>query len=293
VVHTVVPDDAARVALVERGEADAADHVPLEEVERLSRNPAVQVVAGAGLRVLFLGLRVDRPPFSDPRVREAIDLALDRAELARRALGGRAEPATQLVPPSIVGFDPALRLPAPDAARARALLASAGHRRGLDVRLDGPSNRYVSDVAILRELARQLGEVGVRVTVNALDKRDFFPLIERGGSAMHLLGWACESGDAGDVLGSLAHSPTGGALGSLNSLGLADRALDGLIGDADRARTDRERARRLRLAVARVAGLRAALPLVVQTEAVVLSRRLAWEAPLNMALSPEDLRPAP
>jgi peptide/nickel transport system substrate-binding protein len=251
------------------------------------------VVTGAGLRVLFLGLRVDRPPFSDPRVREAVDLALDRAELARRALGGRAAPATQVVPPSIVGFDPALRLPVPDRARARALLASAGHRSGLDVRLDGSRNRYVNDVEILQELARQLGEVGVRATVNALDKQDFFPLIERGDSAMHLLGFSCESGDAGDLLASLTHSPTGGPLGSLNSFGLADRALDDLIGDADRARTDRERARRLRLAVARVAELRAALPLVVQAEAVVLSRRLAWEAPLNMALSAEDLRPAP
>jgi peptide/nickel transport system substrate-binding protein len=293
VVHAVVPDDAARVALVERGEADAADQVPLEEVERLSQNPALRVVSGAGLRVLFLGLRVDRPPFSDPRVREAIDLALDRGELSRRALGGRAEPATQLVPPSIVGFEPALRLPAPDPARARALLSSAGHPRGLDVRLDGPSNRYVNDVAILRELARQLDEVGVRTAVNALDKRDFFPLIEHGGSAMHLLGFSCESGDAGDLLGSLAHSATGGPLGSLNSFGLADRTLDDLIGLADRARTDRGRARQLRLAVARAAELRAALPLVVQAEAVVLSRRLAWEAPLNMALSPEALRPAP
>jgi len=94
------------------------------------------------------------------------------------------------------------------------------------------------------------------------------------------------------VLGALTHSATGGPLGSLNSLGLADPALDGLIGAADRARTDRERARHLRLAVARVAELRAALPLVVQTEAVVLSRRLEWKAPLNMALAPEDLRPA-
>ena len=261
VVHTVVPDDAARMALVERGEADAADHVPLEEVERLSRNPAVRVVSGAGLRVLFLGLRVDRPPFSDPRVREAIDLALDREELVRRALGGRAEPATQLVPPSIVGFDPALRLPPPDPARARALLASAGHPHGLDVRLDGPSNRYVNDVAILRELARQLGEVGVRVTVNAIDKREFFPLIERGDSAMHLLGWACESGDAGDVLGrpaALRH----GRPARQPELARARRPRAGRAASrrADRARTDRERARRLRLAVARVAGLRAALP---------------------------------
>ena len=62
---------------------------------------------------------------------------------------------------------------------------------------------------------------------------------------MNLLGWACESGDAGDV-GSLAHSATGGGLGSLNSLGLADRALGELIGAADRARTDRQRALRLR-----------------------------------------------
>ena len=144
----------------------------------------------------------------------------------------------------------------------------------------------MNDVVILRELARQLGEIGVRVIVNAVDKNEFFPLIERGDSVMHLLGWACESGDAGDVLGALAHSATGGPLGSLNSLGLADPALDGLIDAADRARTDRERGRQLRLAVARVAELRAALPLVVQTEAVVLSRRLGRDPPLNMALPP-------
>jgi peptide/nickel transport system substrate-binding protein len=293
VVHTVVPNDAERIARVERGEADVADHVPLTEVDRLSRNPDLRVVSGAGLRVLFLVLRADRPPFSDPRVREAIDLALDRAELVRRALGGRAEAATQLVPPSIVGHSPSLRLPQPDPARARALLAAAGHAAGLEVRLDGPRNRYVGGVAILDELARQLGAIGVRATVNAIDKREFFSLIEAGRSDLHLLGYSCESGDAGDVLGALLHSATGGGLGSLNSLGLSDPLLDERIEAADRARTDTERARRLRLAVARAAELRVALPLVVQTEAVVLSRRLAWDPPLNMAIVPEDFRPAP
>jgi peptide/nickel transport system substrate-binding protein len=293
VVHDVVPDDAERMARVERGEADIADHVPLDQVDRLSRNPALRVVSGTGLRVLFLVLRADRPPFSDPRVREAIDLGLDRVELVRRALDGRAETATQLVPPSIVGHDPSLHLPSPDPGRARALLAAAGHSHGLEVRLDGPGNRYVGGVAILHELARQLGEIGVRATVNAVDKREFFPLIETGRSDLHLLGYACESGDAGDVLGALLHSATGGALGSLNSLGLSDRLLDERIEAADRARTDAERARRLRLAMDRAAELRSALPLVVQTEAVVLSRRLAWDPPLNMAIRPEDIRPAP
>jgi peptide/nickel transport system substrate-binding protein len=190
-----------------------------------------------------------------------------------------------------VGFNPALVLPRPDRTRARALLAAAGHPGGLSIRLDGPSNRYVNDVAILAELARQLGEIGVRVTVNALDKREFFPLIEAGRSRMHLLGYSCETGDSGDLLGALLHSSTGGPLGTLNSLGLSDPELDGLIEAADRARTDAARAHQLRLAIARAAGLRAALPLIVQTEAVVLSRRLDWKPPFNMALSPEDLRP--
>jgi ABC-type oligopeptide transport system substrate-binding subunit len=144
---------------------------------------------------------------------------------------------------------------------------------------------------ILAELARQLGEIGVRVTVNALDKREFFPLIEAGRSRMHLLGYSCETGDSGDLLGALLHSSTGGPLGTLNSLGLSDPELDGLIEAADRARTNAARAHQLRLAIARAAILRAALPLIVQTEAVVLSRRLDWKPPFNMALSPEDLRP--
>jgi hypothetical protein len=65
-------------------------------------------------------------------------------------------------------------------ARARALLATAGHAAGLEVRLDGPRNRYVSGVAILDELARQLGATSVRATFNAIDKREFFSLIEAG-----------------------------------------------------------------------------------------------------------------
>jgi peptide/nickel transport system substrate-binding protein len=285
----VMPDAAARVAAVEKGEADVADQVPLAEIERLSRDPRLRVVERSGLRVLFLALRVDRPPFSDPRVREALDLALDRRELSRRALQGRAEPATQLVPPSIVGYDPGLRATAVDRGRARALLHAAG-AEGLAFRLDGPNNRYVNDREILAELARQLGEIGLRVEASAIDKRDFFPLIESGGSAAHLVGYACESGDAGDVLNSMLHSARGGPLGSLNSLGVADEALDALIAEADAARTDDARARSLRAALQRATQLRAALPLVIQTEAVLLGPRVAWDPPLNLALRPERMK---
>ena len=140
----VEPDAQERIAKLFRGEADVADHVPLDQVDAL-RQKGLQVFSGPTLRVLFLGLRVDTPPFDDPRVREAIDLSLDREELIRRAYQGRTVPASQTVPPAGVGYNPAIPVTTPNQVRARALLAEAGHAQGLTLRLDGPRNR---DLAI-------------------------------------------------------------------------------------------------------------------------------------------------
>jgi peptide/nickel transport system substrate-binding protein len=55
---------------------DVVDEVPLERVDALRAEKAIRVFSGPSLRVLFLTLRVTDPPFSDPRVREAVDVAL-------------------------------------------------------------------------------------------------------------------------------------------------------------------------------------------------------------------------
>lgn len=287
----VAPDGQDRVARVLRGEADLADQVPLEAVAGLRKRDDVTVVLRSSLRVLFLGLRVDRPPFSDPRLREAVDLAIDRKELAARALLGYAEPATQVVPRTVVGFNPKLPAHVPDRVRARRLLAAAGHPDGLELRLDGPNNRYVNDVAILEELARQLRLAGLRVRVNALDKQAFFTLLGGAGSQSHLFGWACESGDAGNVLDAVFHGK-GEEGGSSNYAGLADPELDRLIGAANAATTLPERTALLQTAVARVAELRPVIPLVVQTEALLLSKRIRWEPSINLALRVAEIRRA-
>jgi peptide/nickel transport system substrate-binding protein len=288
----VVSDAGERLGKLLRGEAQVADQVPLDMVEALRGRDDVTVFAGAGIRVIFLGLRVDAPPFSDARVREAVDLAIDREELISRAYGGRTVPASQLVPQAIVGFNPAIPVTAPDRARARRLLDEAGHRQGFAVRLDGPNNRYVNDEAILREVARQLREVGIRVDVNALDKREYFPLAFAGRSKFHLLGWECQSGEAGQALDAVAHSRSGPLLGSANTTGLSDPVLDRLIEDSNRALDLKDRTAALQKAMARLAETRAIVPLLVQAEAVAVSRAVEWEPPLGYALRVADMRPA-
>jgi len=286
----VVPNAQERIQRLLEGTVDIIDHVPLRAVEALRSEKGVEVITGQSLRVLFLGLRVDKPPLSDPRVREAIDLAIDRAELIRRALFGHAEAASQLVPRSVTGYNPEIEVTQSDVDRGRQLLAEAGYPEGFDIRLDGPNNRYVNDNEILAEVARQLARVGIRVEVNAMDKLDFFPLALGGRSRFFLLGWACQTGEAGDVLDAVLRPSDGGTVGDGNVVGLSDSELNRLIEESNASLTLRERTAALQAAMARATELRATIPLVIQCPAFAVSRRIIWDPPLRLALNLMDIR---
>lgn len=272
------------------GRAEVADNIPLEQLAELEKDTSLRVHVGPGNPVLALGLRLDVPPYSDARVREAFDLALDREELIVRAFYGRGLAASQIVPQSIVGYNPAIPMTRPDRVRARQLLAAAGFPGGLVVALDGTNNRYVNDRQILDEVARQLAQVGVRVEVRAREKREFFRRRFTGEFAFFLLGWACQTGEAGEALDPLFHSrPAGGAGGDF--FGLADAALDSSIDAANSSAGLRDRLAHLREALARIAELRPVLPLVVQREAVAVAGSVHWEPPVNYTFRVESLRP--
>jgi peptide/nickel transport system substrate-binding protein len=280
----VVPDERERVGRLESGRAQIATAIPLEEIDRLRQSPVVRVLVAPGLRVVFLGFRVDAPPFSDARVREAVDLAIDREELIRRALHGKALVVGQLVTPTVFGYAASIRAPRTDRERSRHLLREAGFATGIDVRLDGPNNRYVADVAILREVARQLALVGIRVRVNALPKGEWIALLEARRSSFYLFGWSCETRDAGDALDALVHSPTPEGKGVNNYEGLTDPELDALIDEADRPSDAFSRSQLFGRALARVAELRAVVPLEIQPETMAVRTSVAWEPPLDFGL---------
>ena len=287
----IVPDAGERIARLLSGAVDVVDEVPLERVDALRAEKAIRVYAAPSLRVLFLTFRVTEPPFSDPRVREAFDLALDRDEIVTRAYDGKTVTASQLVPSSVVGFNPVLRVPKVDRSRSRALLAEAGYPNGLDVRLDGTRDRYVNDVRILREVARQLDVVGVRVAVTALDKSAFFERIDSGRSAFHLVGWACGSGEAAEAIEALV-ATKGPGLGVANSGGYSDPVLDGLLARSNGATDPALRVEALQRVLARVAEQRPVLPLLLQTEAIAVSRRIDWVPGRDFRIRIEDMRPA-
>src|SRR6266545_3193369 len=97
-----VPDDRARAQALLDGEVDAIDNAPLARIDRLKAAGANVLISETGAWTPFT-MRVDVPPFSDPRVRQAMRLIVDREQMVSQALNGQGRIANDLYAP----FDPA------------------------------------------------------------------------------------------------------------------------------------------------------------------------------------------
>ena len=112
-----------------------------------------------------------------------------------------------------------------DPERAKALLAEAGYPEGFGVTLDCPNNRYLNDEAICRAVASQLGEIGVRVTVDAQPKEVHFAKLFERRTDFYLLGYLTATFDSALHFRELYHSRAG----RWGATGYANPALDALI----------------------------------------------------------------
>ena len=246
--------------------------------EEHRKDPRLTLIARPSLTVSYLGMNVaPRPgnPLADLRVRQAIRLAVDLKDLLRRGSSNHGFPATQYVPPDVVGYNPALTIPPRDVAQARRLLADAGHPGGLALTLDTQTD---PQTPLIRELVAQLAAASIRVTPRFWSKDEFFGRIDRGESDFHLTGWVCTTGESAELFESSLHTRTARAgLGRDNGTGYSntelDRLIEQLVATIDPgARVDLEK-RAMAIAVADLPYL----PLYVQEDRYVLTSDVAWE----------------
>jgi peptide/nickel transport system substrate-binding protein len=133
-VFTSVPDEATRLAMLKRGEADIAYALQGQIAEEAQRTPSLQLVPvmlGAIWWLDFPEQWDQQSPWHDPRVRLAASLAMDRQALNEAEMLGHSRLSGAVVPPE---YEFALELPTPayDPARAKQLLADAGYPQGFD-----------------------------------------------------------------------------------------------------------------------------------------------------------------
>jgi peptide/nickel transport system substrate-binding protein len=248
---TPIKADATRVAALLSGEVDFVQDVPVQDVERLKSAPKVTVTIGPENRTIFFGMDVGskelrssdvkgKNPFADRRVRQAMNMTVNREAIQRVVMRGQSQPAGAIVPPFVNGYTKQLdSWPAPDNAKAKALLAEAGYPNGFSVSFHCPNDRYLNDEAICQAAVGMLGQIGIKANLVSQSKSLHFPLIQKAEVDFYLVGWGVPPYDSEYILSFLYHTRTD-KFGSWNPTGYsnpeADKLIENLSSETDLAK---------------------------------------------------------
>jgi peptide/nickel transport system substrate-binding protein len=170
-------------------------------------------------------------PLKDRRVRLALSKLINRSAIAERVLAGAGEPAGQLVPDGMGGYDPALQPMGFDPAGARALLAEAGYPDGFGLTLHGSSNRFPNDSQLTQALGQMFSRGGLRVNgVEVLPYNVYAPQATQRKYSLFVFSYGSVASSALNRLsGVLATYDAAAGTGSLNRARYSNPQFDALL----------------------------------------------------------------
>ena len=186
-----IPENGTRLAALESGEVHFINNVPPDQLGRVEGNSKLKLLSTSTARIIYMGIRCDRAPLSDVRVRQAINHAVDREAIARSILRGKAQAATAPLAPMILGGDVKLPPYSYDPAKARALLKAAG-AEGATINMGSSNGRYIMDRQCAEAVQGYLQKVGLKVTLETPEWATYIGEVLKADKAkydMHLLGW--------------------------------------------------------------------------------------------------------
>lgn len=172
VVIRHVKDAVAQAQMLQSGSADIAQQIDPDTSKSLAGNPDITVKTEPSFNFVYLALAPGAKSNTvqlSPEVREAISLAIDRKGIIDITLGGGGRPMAVPIPLGYPGAD-GHELPAYDPARAKQLLAAAGHADGFTMKSIYPDvNTYGVDFNIMMQKVQQdLSKVGIKVELQPM-----------------------------------------------------------------------------------------------------------------------------
>jgi oligopeptide transport system substrate-binding protein len=239
---TYVISGGSPLVMYENDEIDATG-IGINDIERI-RDPSEALNAefheSESLDTFYIGFNVEEPPFDDPKVRQALAMAIDKDLIASSLLVDLVIPARGILPPGMPGYNDDLEGLPYDPGKASDLLEEAG---GPDVLNDVTllaSGRGASPGPVLEAIVALWEEsLGVVIPIEQEEFGVFQRDIKQGTYQMASLGWIADYPDPQDFLDILFHSKSPN-----NDTHYSNAEVDDLL---ERARTEPTRDERLRL----------------------------------------------
>ncbi|MGW4799931.1 ABC transporter substrate-binding protein [Nonomuraea sp. NPDC004297] len=184
ITYRVLPEASARMSALTSGEIDVALNLPKETTAQLESADCCKVATTPTNRVFFIGMNTNQEPLNKPKVRQALNYAIDKETLSRTIMSGNVklhgDGKSLMFGESITGFDPDVTGYPYDPEKAKALLAEAGYPNGIDITFAGPRARYPNDAALVEAMAEMLKKAGVNAKVDLTEWNTYWPKTQAG-----------------------------------------------------------------------------------------------------------------
>lgn len=229
----VVPEQATRMAMLETGDAHIAQ-VGASDVERAKGMADVTITSEKSTRMDYLGFNMNKAPYDNLKVRQAISMAINKSDVVDGILDGQGVPAVGPLAPTVVGNYQDLKPLEYDVEAAKKLMEEAGFADGFETTLFvNEGNKERSDIALL--VQDQLADIGITVNIETIEWGAFLEKTAAGEHELFILGWTTVTADADYGLYALFHSSAFGAPG--NRSFYKNERVDELL-DLGRSETD-------------------------------------------------------
>jgi ABC-type transport system substrate-binding protein len=276
IIVKTVKEDSARVMMLLSGDAQLAVRLPSEDIPRLEKDKNIQLDSTETLRVLYIGFNCAKKPFNDARVRQAFNLAMDRASIVKNIYQGRALVASNIVAPRTTGY---FQIPpySYDPEKAKKLLAEAGYPNGLKAKFISPQGRYPKDFEMAQALQQQWKKAGIDVTLDTMEWAAYLAAtrkpVDQTDVEVFLLGWAPSSAEARWILYPLYATDQIVPKGN-NRLFYSNKEFDDYVDKLTKATDKSERDKYLKIAQDLLAKEVPQIPILVTKETIGYSKKL-------------------
>ena len=168
------------------------------DIAEIKNTPGIKYSQQPGLNVAYVAMNMNKKPFDNPKVREAVVCAINREKLVKEVFGELGRAAKNPIPPNLLGYNDEIRFTPYDPDRSKKLLAEAGFPNGFkcsfwvfDITRDYMPNGKLAGQLIQSDLKA----VGIETNIVTYPWQEFLKRRNNGEHEITLAGWV---GDAPD-----------------------------------------------------------------------------------------------
>ena len=221
-----VTESTSRTIELESGAVDAIQSPPGSDINRIEANGKLAVYREPGQLVYHMGFNLDKEPYNNIKVRQAMNIAVNRPGMAKVVYRGNATPSTGPWT-SAVKYAPEDAKPIEyDLEKAKQLLKEAGYENGFKAVIWVPDRKEQGDMATI--LQSEYKKIGIDMEIKVYEWGAYIEALKAPDHELYIMGWSggAPAPDPYFFAGPKFHSSV---IGSSNRCRLNDPEVDALI----------------------------------------------------------------